>query len=97
MFALLAVIAAIAIIVLIVPAIAATVARNVISSLDRSPSSGSIDQSLVEARLGRIEEAIDAMALQIERLSDHQRALLGPVSDASGQEEADRMRTENPT
>jgi predicted PurR-regulated permease PerM len=87
LIAILAIIAVIALIVMIVPAIATTVARNVVSSLDRSPSSGSIDQSLVEARLGRIEEAIDAMAVQIERLSDHQRALLGPVSDASRDEE----------
>ncbi|HEY5544882.1 MAG TPA: hypothetical protein VIK50_02410 [Gemmatimonadaceae bacterium] len=97
MIALLAVFAAIAIIIMIVPAIATTVARNVVNSLDRSPTSGSIDQSLVEARLGRIEDAIDAMAFQIERLSDQQRALLGPVSDASRQEEANRMRTETPT
>ena len=69
----------VAALVIIVPAIATTVARTVVSSMDRSPASGSIDQSLVEARLGRIEEAIDAMALQIERLSDHQRTLLGPV------------------
>jgi hypothetical protein len=81
---------------MIVPAIATTVARNVVSSLDRGPSSGSIDQSLVEARLGRIEEAIDAMALEIERLSEHQRTLLGPVSDASRQEAANRIRTETP-
>lgn len=66
----------IAILVVVVPAIAASVARSVANN--RSPSSGSIDQSLVEARLGRIEEAIDAMAVQIERLSEHQRALLGP-------------------
>lgn len=95
MIAILAFFAVIAVLVLIVPAIATAVARNVVSSLDRSPSSGSIDQSLVEARLGRIEEAIDAMALQIERLSDHQRALLGPSSDASGQEDPNRLRTEN--
>lgn len=65
------------VVVLMVPAISAVVARNVINSMDRSPSSGNIDQSLVEARLTRIEEAIDAMALQIERLSEHQRSLLG--------------------
>jgi hypothetical protein len=94
--AILAIFAAIAIILMIVPAIATTVARNVVNSLDRSPSSGSIDQSLVEARLGRIEEAIDAMALEIERLSDQQRALLGPATDDSRQEEADRLRTETP-
>lgn len=87
MIALLAVFAVIAILVMIVPTIATTVARNVVSSLDRSPSSGSIDQSLVEARLGRIEEAIDAMALQIERLSEHQRALLGPAAAAPDEEE----------
>ena len=60
-----------------VPAIASSIARNVVNSMDRSPASGSIDQGIVEARLTRIEEAIDAMALQIERLTDQQRALLG--------------------
>ena len=62
--------------VMVVPAIATAVARNVVNNLDRSPASGSIDQSLVEARLGRIEEAIDAMATQIEKLTDQQRTLL---------------------
>jgi hypothetical protein len=56
---------------------------------------GSIDQDLVEARLGRIEEAIDAMALQIERLTDHQRALLGGTPNAL-QEPIDPPRTERP-
>ena len=97
MIALLAVFAVIAILIMIVPAIATTVARNVVSSLDRSPSSGSIDQSLVEARLGRIEEAIDAMALQIERLSEHQRTLLGPVAGAPDEEERNRLGTERST
>jgi predicted PurR-regulated permease PerM len=68
------------VVAIIVPAVSAVVARNVINNLDRGPSSGSIDQSLVEARLTRIEEAIDAMAVQIEKLSDHQRSLLGPAS-----------------
>jgi hypothetical protein len=67
-------------VVFTVPAIATSIARNVVASMDRSAASGSIDQSVVEARLTRIEEAIDAMALQIERLSEHQRALLGPGS-----------------
>jgi hypothetical protein len=75
-----------------VPAISTAVARNVVQNLDRSPSSGSIDQSLVESRLTRIEEAIDAMALQIERLTEHQRALLG--SDPPQLEESDPQRTE---
>jgi hypothetical protein len=92
----LALIAVIAIVALIVPAITATITRNVVSNLDRSPASGSIDQSVVEARLTRIEEAIDAMALEIERLSDHQRALLGPVSNAAQLSDADRSRTETP-
>lgn len=77
----------------VVPAVATVVARNVVSGLDRSPASGSIDQSIVEARLSRIEEAIDAMAVQIEKLSDHQRALLGPAPH-SAQEEVDRLRTD---
>ena len=80
----------------VVPSLAATVARNVVESLDRSPASGSIDQSMVEARLGRIEEAIDAMAVQIERLSDHQRALLGPSSGATPQVDDNPYRTETP-
>jgi hypothetical protein len=67
-------------VVLIVPAISAAVARNVMTNFDRRPSPGSIDQSLVEARLTRIEEAIDAMAVQIEKLSEHQRSLLGPAA-----------------
>ena len=75
-----------------VPAIATAVARNVVQSLDRSPASGSIDQGIVESRLTRIEEAIDAMALQIERLSEHQRTLLG--AEPSQLEEPDPRRTE---
>lgn len=80
------------VVMLSVPAIATTVARNVIRNLDRSPASGSIDQSIVEGRLTRIEEAIDAMALQIERLSEHQRTLLG--SEPPQLEEPDPRRTE---
>jgi hypothetical protein len=91
--ALLAIFVVIAALVILVPSIATAVARNVVSSMDRA-ASGSIDQSLVEARLGRIEEAIDAMALQIERLSDHQRALLGPSPDAGAADEPSRLRTE---
>lgn len=93
MIALLVIFVVIAALVIVVPSIATAVARNVVSSMDRA-ASGSIDQSIVEARLGRIEEAIDAMALQIERLSDHQRALLGPASGAESGEESSRSRTE---
>lgn len=94
MIAILAILVAVVLVVMVVPAIANTVARSVVNSLVRGPSSGSIDQSLVEARLSRIEEAIDAMAVQIERLSDHQRALLGPDSGSSQQDDPDRLRTE---
>ena len=80
------------IVVFSVPAIATAVARNVVQSLDRSPASGSIDQGVVEARLTRIEDAIDAMSLQIERLSEHQRSLLG--SEPPQLEEPDPRRTE---
>ena len=75
-----------------VPAIVTAVTRNVVQSLDRSPASGSIDQSIVESRLTRIEEAIDAMALQIERLTEHQRALLG--TEPPQIEDVDPQRTE---
>jgi len=82
----LAIIAVISILLLVVPAVAATVARNVVSNVDRARAD-SIDQSMVEARLGRIEDAIDAMAVQLERLSDQQRQLLGP--DSSRREESE--------
>ena len=96
MIAIFAIVVIIMVVILTVPAIATSIARNVVASLDRSAASGSIDQGIVEARLTRIEEAIDAMALQIERLSDHQRALLGPVS-ADAQREIDQARTESPS
>lgn len=86
----------IAVLVGMVPAIATSVARSVQRNLDRPPFSGSIDQSIVEARLGRIEEAIDAMALQIERLSEHQQSLLGPAPEISRDDEQSRARTETP-
>lgn len=54
----------------------------------------SIDQDLVEGRLVRIEEAIDAMAVQIERLTEHQRSLLGGSEPSLPQE--DPHRTERP-
>ena len=88
MIVLIAVIAVLVFVAWIVPAIVTNVTRNVASQFDRSASSGSIDQSVIEARLGRIEEAIDAMAVQIEKLSDHQHALLGPVAEARRMEES---------
>lgn len=94
MIALVAILIAVVVVFLIVPAIATAVARRVVNNIDRGPSSGSIDQSLVEARLTRIEEAIDAMALQIERLSDHQRALLGPAGHQA--DEPERHHDERP-
>ena len=96
MLAILVIVGIVGLVLLVVPSLAATVARNVVASLDRSPASGSIDQSMVEARLGRIEEAIDAMAVQIERLSDHQRALLGPASGTTPQADDNPYRTETP-
>ena len=94
MIAIFALVVIVMVVLFTVPAIATSIARNVVANLDRSAASGSIDQGIVEARLTRIEEAIDAMALQIERLSDHQRALLGPASDPRLEEESNRSRTE---
>jgi len=54
----------------------------------------SIDQDLVERRLYRIEEAIDAMSQQIQRLTDQQGALLGRGAEAP--EPDDRYREERP-
>lgn len=96
MVVLVALLAVFAFLMWVVPAIVSNIARSVASQLDRSPSSGSIDQSVVEARLGRIEEAIDAMAVQIEKLADHQHALLGPVAEARRQEEESATRTDTP-
>ena len=90
----LVVIVAVFLLVFIVPAVTTAVVRNVMNTMKRDPSSGSIDQSLVEARLGRIEEAIDAMAVEIERLSDDQRALRGSPSEAAA-DEPSRLRTES--
>lgn len=56
--------------------------------------SRSIDQDLVEARLTRIEEAIDAMSLQVERLTEHQRTLLQSREPSLQQD--DNYRTEPP-
>ncbi len=83
MIALITILATLAVL-LVVPAIATTVARSVAQGVARAREPGSIDQELVEARLGRIEEAIDAMAVQIERLSEQQRALLGDGNGGQG-------------
>lgn len=93
---LIALIAVVGVLVWVVPAIATTVARTVLAGMDRSPTSGSIDQSLVEARLGRIEEAIDAMAVQIERLTEQQRAFIGAPANESVDAGSDPTRTETP-
>ena len=79
-FILLALIAVV-VLAIVVPAVSSAVARNVVQHFDRSPASGSIDQSMVEARLGRIEEAIDAMATQIEKLTDQQKMLTQQVTN----------------
>jgi hypothetical protein len=93
MIAIFAFVIIVLVVVFSVPAIVTAVTRNVVQSLDRSPASGSIDQGIVEGRLTRIEEAIDAMALQIERLSEHQRSLLG--SEPPQLEEPDPRPTES--
>ena len=73
------------VVIWLVPAIAAQAVRAAMSRIEVQRGR-SIDQDVVEARLTRIEEAIDAMALQIERLTEQQRALLAPLGGtASGQ------------
>ena len=96
MIPLIALIAIAALVIWIVPVVATTAARTVARTLDLSRTPGSIDQSLVEARLVRIEEAIDAMALQIERLSEHQRALLGQPAAPQVVAEPEPARVERP-
>jgi hypothetical protein len=68
------------VVIWLVPAIAVQAVRAAMSRIEVQRGR-SIDQDVVEARLTRIEEAIDAMALQLERLTEQQRALLAPPGD----------------
>lgn len=72
----------------------AVTSRIVARYMESQQRGRSIDQDLVEGRLIRIEEAIDAMALQIERLTEHQRQVLGGREPSLPQE--DPQRTEHP-
>ncbi|HSA57373.1 MAG TPA: hypothetical protein VLE53_16805 [Gemmatimonadaceae bacterium] len=55
------------------------VATRVVSqTLSQNGLTRAREDSEMNVRLTRIEEAIDAMAAQIERLSEQQRALLEP-------------------
>jgi hypothetical protein len=58
-------------------------ARTVSQVTSRNGLARSAEDSELNVRLTRIEEAIDAMANQIERLTEQQRALLTRASDAS--------------
>lgn len=58
--------------------VAAVVAvRTVSQVMSRNGLARPAEDSELNVRLTRIEEAIDAMANQIERLTEQQRALLG--------------------
>lgn len=82
------------ILILVVGVVWATAALARAGSQQVPPRGRSIDQDLVEARLTRIEEAIDAMSLQVERLTEHQRTLL--QSREPSLEQHDPYRTEPP-
>ncbi|HEX7123372.1 MAG TPA: hypothetical protein VF178_13435 [Gemmatimonadaceae bacterium] len=66
---------AIFVMLLVVPVTAVLVTRSVLRSMDMGAATAR--PVAIEDRLTRIEEAIDAMAQQIERLTEQQRALLG--------------------
>jgi hypothetical protein len=72
----------------------AVTSRVIARYMETQQRGRSIDQDLVEGRLIRIEEAIDAMALQIERLTEHQRQVLGGREPSLPRE--DPQRTEHP-
>lgn len=57
------------------PITAVLVTRSVLRSVDMGAPAAR--PAAIDDRLARIEEAIDAMAQQIERLTEQQRALLG--------------------
>lgn len=61
---------------LAIPVATFVAARVVTQVLGQSGIARPRDDSELNVRLTRIEEAIDAMAGQIERLSEQQRALL---------------------
>lgn len=84
-------IAAIMLLVVGVVWMTASWSRHFARQMERQRSQ-SIDQDLVERRLYRIEEAIDAMSHQIQRLTDQQGALLGRGAEAP--EPDDRYRPE---
>lgn len=75
-----AILLVILVMVIVVP-VAIVAATRAVSRFDGGMT-GRLDPAL-DDRLGRIEEAIDAMAMQIETLSQQQRALLSaPAEDA---------------
>lgn len=69
------------------PTVAYFVVRAVLRGLE--PGSVAAHSSPIDDRLTRIEEAIDAMAQQIERLTEQQRILLGapPVREVVGEDD----------
>lgn len=69
---------AIIMVVVIAPIAAFTAVRAVGRALEVMRNSPRANDDALEARLGRIEEAIDAMALQIDRLASERQAQLDP-------------------
>jgi uncharacterized protein YlxW (UPF0749 family) len=63
---------------LAIPVATLVAVRVVTQVLSQNGLSRPREDSELNVRLTRIEEAIDAMASQIERLSEQQRALLEP-------------------
>lgn len=63
---------------MVIPVATFAAVRAVTQVLGQSGLARPREDSELNVRLTRIEEAIDAMASQIERLSEQQRALLEP-------------------
>lgn len=65
--------------VIVAPVAAYAAVRVVMRTMEVGRSA--VPNDALDARLTRIEEAIDTMAVQIERLADNQRLKLGPAPD----------------
>lgn len=75
MIALIAAVAVLAVL-LFVPAIAVAASRAAVRSVDSVSARIPVEDAATQDRLARIEEAIDAMAAQIERLTQQQQLLV---------------------
>ena len=77
--------------VVAIVAIASTIRTVVMAVLHRRRDVGKVETpALADARLSRLEQAVDAIALEIERISEGQRFTTRLLSDQARQANAAR-------